>query len=40
MSSEKSENKKHRIDEVLIMIKCPKCGKRHVASDGHSCPEK
>jgi hypothetical protein len=40
MSSEKPENKKRGIKEVLIMATCPKCGKRYVASDGHSCPEK
>jgi len=40
MSNEKKpENKKPETKEFLIMVTCQKCGKRYIASDGHSCSE-
>jgi len=39
MSNKESENKKREIEEILIVVTCPRCGRKYVASDGHNCPK-
>jgi hypothetical protein len=38
MSNGKSEgDKKPELKEFLVLVKCPTCGKRYLASKGHKC---